>query len=102
MPPLTGTFEAQIKTDAIHFIHHANRTPHLRHVGYLEFAGWVPDNKQMLVAREIVANGQSKTSFELWDRNTLAVERHADKPGNLTPFHRWQDPTWTSRTVTVR
>ncbi|MCL2346161.1 MAG: hypothetical protein FWC58_09970 [Desulfobulbus sp.] len=71
-------------------------------LGYLEFAGWVPGNKQMLVAREIVANGQSKTSFELWDRNTLAVERRADKPGNLTAFYRWQDPAWKSGTVAVR
>lgn len=71
-------------------------------LGYLEFAGWVPGNKQMLVAREIVVNGQSKTSFELWNRDTLAVERHADKPGNLSAFYRWQDPTWKSGTVAVR
>lgn len=71
-------------------------------LGYLEFAGWVPGNKQMLVAREIVANGQSKTSFELWDRNTLTVERRADKPGNLSAFYRWQDPVWKGSTVAVR
>jgi hypothetical protein len=71
-------------------------------LGYIEFAGWVPGNKQMLVAREIVANGQSKTSFELWDRNTLAVERRADKPGSLTAFYRWQDPVWKSATMAVR
>jgi len=71
-------------------------------LGYLEFAGWVPGNKQMLVAREIVANGQSKTSFELWNRDTLAVERRADKPGNLSAFYRWQDPVWKSKTVAVR
>jgi hypothetical protein len=71
-------------------------------LGYLEFAGWVPGNKQMLVAREIVINGQSKTSFELWNRDTLAVERRADKPGNLSAFYRWQDPVWKSGTVAVR
>jgi hypothetical protein len=71
-------------------------------LGYIEFAGWVPGNKQMLVARETVVNGQGKTSFELWDRNTLAVERRADKPGNLSAFYRWQDPSWKSRTVAVR
>lgn len=71
-------------------------------LGYIEFAGWVPGNKQMLVAREIVANGQSKTSFELWNRNTLSVVRRADKPGNLTAFYRWQDPAWKGGTVAVR
>jgi hypothetical protein len=71
-------------------------------LGYIEFAGWVPGNKQMLAAREIVLNGQSKTSFELWDRNTLAVTRRADKPGNLSAFYRWQDPAWKSGTVAVR
>jgi hypothetical protein len=71
-------------------------------LGYVEFAGWVPGNQQMLVAREIVASGQSKTSFELWNRQTLAVERRADKPGNLSAFYRWQDPAWKSGTVAVR
>ncbi len=71
-------------------------------LGYLEFAGWVPGNKQMLVAREIVSNGQSKTSFELWNRSTLAVERRADQPGSLSAFYRWQDPAWKGGTVAVR
>ncbi|MCL2344442.1 MAG: hypothetical protein FWC58_01150 [Desulfobulbus sp.] len=71
-------------------------------LGYIEFAGWVPGNKQMLVAREIGANGQSKTSFELWDRGTLTVERRADKPGDLSAFYRWQAPAWKSATVAVR
>ncbi|MDR2209184.1 MAG: hypothetical protein LBE22_09475 [Azoarcus sp.] len=71
-------------------------------LGYIEFAGWVPGNKQMLVARETVVNGQSKASFELWNRDTLTVERRADKPGNLNAFYRWQDPAWKSGTVAVR
>ncbi|MDR1064692.1 MAG: hypothetical protein LBL48_12330 [Azoarcus sp.] len=71
-------------------------------LGYVEFAGWVPGNKQFLVARETIANGRSKTSFELWDRATLKVERSADKPGNLSAFYRWQDAAWKSGTVAVR
>jgi hypothetical protein len=71
-------------------------------LGYIEFAGWVPGNKQFLVARETVSNGNAKTSFELWDRETLKVEKHADKPGNLTAFYRWQDPAWKGGTVAVR
>ncbi|MDR1967140.1 MAG: hypothetical protein LBQ32_00385 [Burkholderiaceae bacterium] len=71
-------------------------------LGYIEFAGWVPGNQQMLVVREIVAGGQGKTNFELWNRNTLAVERRTDKPGNLTAFYRWQDPAWKSATMAIR
>jgi len=71
-------------------------------LGYIEFAGWVPGNQQMLVAREIVAGGQYKTSFELWNRATLTPERRADQPGSLTAFYRWQDPVWKSGTVAVR
>jgi hypothetical protein len=71
-------------------------------LGYVEFAGWVPGNEKFLVAREIVREGRGKTSFELWDRATLKVEKSADKPGNLTPFYRWQDPVWKGGTVAVR
>ncbi|MDR2091834.1 MAG: hypothetical protein LBP58_00710 [Azoarcus sp.] len=71
-------------------------------LGYIEFAGWVPGNKQFLVARETVVNGRGKTSFELWDRATLRVERSADKPGNLSTFYRWQDAAWKSGTMAIR
>jgi len=71
-------------------------------LGYIEFAGWVPGNKQFLAAREIVENGRVKTTFELWNRATLQVERRADKPGNLTAFYRWQSPEWKGGTVAVR
>ncbi|MDR2678481.1 MAG: hypothetical protein LBB51_03480 [Zoogloeaceae bacterium] len=71
-------------------------------LGYIEFAGWVPGNKQLLVARETIENGRNKTSFELWDRATLKVEKRADKPGNLSTFYRWQDPLWKGGTMALR
>jgi hypothetical protein len=74
-------------------------TPEL---GYVEFAGWTPGNKQLLAAREIVVAGRTQTRFELWDRTSLKVEKYADKPGNLTAFYRWQDPRWKGGTVAVR
>ncbi|MDR0997162.1 MAG: hypothetical protein LBL69_05835 [Zoogloeaceae bacterium] len=70
--------------------------------GYLEFAGWVPGNQKMLVARETIVNGYPKTRFELWDRATLKVEKQAERPEHLTPFYRWQDPAWKAGTVAVR
>ncbi len=74
-------------------------TPNL---GYIEFAGWVPGNTQMLVAREIKADGRHKQSFEILRTATLTVERWADKPNSLSLFYRWQDPVWKGQTVSVR
>ena len=71
-------------------------------LGYIEFAGWVPGNKQFLVARELMTNGRSKTSFEVWNRDTLQIERTADKPGNLSTFYRWQAPEWKGASIAVR
>lgn len=74
-------------------------TPNL---GYIEFAGWVPGNTQMLAAREVRVEGRYKQSFEILRMTTLEVERSADKPGNLSLFYRWQDPLWKGQTVSVR
>ncbi len=77
----------------------AGDTPEL---GYVEFAGWVPGNQQLLAARETVTEGRTQTRFEQWNQNTLATEKWADKPGNLSLFYRWQDPLWKGGTVAVR
>ena len=71
-------------------------------LGYVEFAGWVPGNTQMLAAREAKIDGRFKTSFELLRIGTLEVEKQADKPGNLSAFYKWQDPVWKGGTVSVR
>lgn len=74
-------------------------TPNL---GYIEFAGWVPGNAQMLAAREAKVDGRYKLSFETLKLNSLETEKQADKPGNLSTFYRWQDPRWKGGTVSVR
>jgi hypothetical protein len=68
----------------------------------VEFAGWVPGSGQMLAAREVQVEGQFKKSFEVLKTATLEVEKQADKPVNLSAFHRWQDPLWKGQTVAVR
>ena len=71
-------------------------------LGYVEFAGWVPGSTQMLAAREIKVDGRYKRTYELLNTSTLAVEKQADKPDNLSVFYRWQDPLWKAQTVSLR
>ena len=71
-------------------------------LGYIEFAGWVPGGKEILVAREARDDGKYKRSFEVLSLDTLATDRQASDPRNLTAFKRWQDPTWNRETVSIR
>ncbi len=70
--------------------------------GYIEFSGWVPGQAQVLTTREAKVEGRFATQFELRRLDTLAVEKHADKPANLSAFYRWQSPAWKSMTISLR
>ena len=74
-------------------------TPEL---GYLEFAGWVPNKPQFLAARESRIDGQFRRTFELVNLGTLVVANKADQPSALSTFHRWQDAAWKQGTVALR
>ncbi|MCK6682050.1 MAG: hypothetical protein L6R30_06475 [Thermoanaerobaculia bacterium] len=71
-------------------------------LGYLEWAGFSPDGRDLLVAREVKAGGRVRRSFELLDVETLAVKRKADRPQDLTPFQKWQAPAWRQATLALR
>jgi hypothetical protein len=71
-------------------------------LGYIEFAGWVPGDHLMLVAREARVNGRFVHRFELLDMTTLAASHFADKPSSLSLFYRHQDAIWKSQTVSLR
>ena len=71
-------------------------------LGYVEFAGWVPGDRQLLVARETRQERRYKQTFEVLNLATLNTEKQADKPNNLSTFYRWQDATWKGQTVSVR
>jgi hypothetical protein len=71
-------------------------------VGYAEFAGWVPGGSQILVAREALAEGKLRRSFELMRLDTLAAVRQAGEPEALGAFRRWQDPSWKQNTLSMR
>lgn len=72
------------------------------HLGYVEFAGWVPGRTKMLAAREAKVGGRYKVRFELLNLSSLEVERWADKPSSLSVFYRSQAPAWKARTVSIR
>ncbi len=71
-------------------------------LGYIEFAGWTPDSTRILAAREAWINGKFRKSFEIIRLDTLDVEKQAESPTSLTPFHRWQDPEWKRQTLILR
>lgn len=72
------------------------------HLGYLEFAGWVPSLNQLLLARELRAQGHFHRTFEIMDLASLEVKRVTDRPQNLPTFARREDPDWKKGTVSLR
>lgn len=71
-------------------------------VGYIEFAGWVPGGKQMLVAREARGDGKYKRSFEVLSLDSLMAQRQASDPGLLVAFRSWPDASWKRQTLSLR
>lgn len=71
-------------------------------IGYVEFAGWVPGDEFMLVAREARSNGKLQRSFEQIRLADLQTHKRADKPEALSLFYRFQDPLWQRQTLSLR
>ncbi len=71
-------------------------------VGYVEWAGFVPGQAKMLLAREALDEaGKSTRRFEVMSLDSLTPERWASAPELLAGF-RWQDPQWKRHTVALR
>lgn len=72
-------------------------------MGYAEFAGWVPGGKKILVAQEARAEGKYfPARYAIMDIDSLVIERQHNNATDLGAFKRWQDPTWTEQTVSIR
>ncbi len=71
-------------------------------LGYVEFAGWVPGSKRMLVAREAQVDGHFRRRFEVVRVDTLTTEKSASSPESLASFARWQDANWKRTTIALR
>ena len=71
-------------------------------LGYVEFAGFTPGAKRMLVAREVRADGHFRRRFEVLRLDTLVADRQASAPELLPDFERWEDSAWKHQTVALR
>lgn len=71
-------------------------------LGYVEFAGWAPNGKQILLAKESRAEGIYQRRFEVVNLASLSVARQARDASILGAFRRWQDPAWKANTVSLR
>jgi hypothetical protein len=71
-------------------------------LGYVEFAGWVPGGRQMLVAREARGDGKYRHSFEVVSLDSMVATRQTGDAAQMGSFRRWQDPQWKRMTVSMR
>jgi hypothetical protein len=71
-------------------------------LGYVEFAGWVPGGRQLLLAREARGEGRYRRSYEVVGLDSLATQAQARDPSALGPFQRWTDPGWKRLSVSLR
>jgi hypothetical protein len=70
--------------------------------GYVEYAGYVPATRRLLIARELKDRGHFQHSFEELRLDDLGTVRQASRPELLRDFGRWQDPNWRRATLALR
>jgi hypothetical protein len=70
-------------------------------LGYVEFAGYVPGTRRLLVAREVKNGGKVLRRFEVLLIDDLTLVRHASTPDLLRDFGRWQDVAWRRNTLAL-
>ena len=70
-------------------------------LGYVEFAGYVPETRRLLIAREVKNRGRVLRRFEVLRLDDLALIRFASTPDLLRDFGRWQDVNWRRNTLSL-
>ena len=70
--------------------------------GYVDFAGYAPGTRRLLIAREVKDRGRFLRSFEELRLDDLALVRQASSPELLRDFGRWQDVAWRRDTLALR
>jgi hypothetical protein len=69
--------------------------------GYVDFAGYVPGTRRLLIAREVKEGARFRRSFEELRLDDLALVRQASSPELLRDFGRWQDVAWRRDTLAL-
>jgi hypothetical protein len=69
--------------------------------GYVDYAGYVPGTRRLLIAREVKERGRFRRSFEELRLDDLAPVRQAGSPDLLRDLGRWQDMTWRRETLAL-
>jgi hypothetical protein len=69
--------------------------------GYVDFAGYAPGTRRLLIAREVKDRGRFRRSFEELRLDDLALVRQASSPELLRDFGRWQDAAWRRDSVAL-
>jgi hypothetical protein len=69
--------------------------------GYVDFAGYAPGTRRLLIAREVKDHGRFRRSFEELRLDDLALVRQASSPDLLRDFGRWQDIAWRRDTLAL-
>jgi hypothetical protein len=69
--------------------------------GYVDYAGFAPVTKRLLIAREVKEHGRFRRRFEELRLEDLALVRQASSPELLRDFGRWQDVAWRRDTLAL-
>lgn len=69
--------------------------------GYVDYAGFVPGPRRLLIAREVKEHGRYRRRFEELRLDDLALVRQAGSPELLRDFGRWQDVSWRRDTLAL-
>ena len=69
--------------------------------GYVDYAGFAPGTRRLLIAREFKDRGRFRRSFEELRLDDLALVRQASSPELLRDFGRWQDVAWRRDTLAL-
>ncbi len=69
--------------------------------GYVEFAGFAPNTRRLLIAREFKDRGRFQRRFEELRLDDLALVRQSSTPDALRDFGRWQNAAWRRGTLAL-
>ena len=69
--------------------------------GYVDYAGFAPGARRLLIAREVRERGRFRRRFEELRLDDLALVRQASSPELLRDFGRWQDVAWRRDTLAL-